>query len=115
MKLDKGNHAWLLTEQVTGQRTLPSTEHELKTQLESIAAREIKRQQVAAELAADKAATDHVEADRAAHEAMMAAHLGQQAMAPALAAGATNEEAIAVGMAASITTWREEDEEHMQD
>ena len=32
-----------------------------------------------------------------AHEAAMAAHLAQQAMAAALAAGATQDEAIAVG------------------
>ena len=34
-----------------------------------------------------------------AHEAAMAAHLAQQAMATALAAGATQDEAIATGQA----------------
>ena len=40
---DKGKHARLLTEHLTGQRTLPSTEAELQTQLERRAAREFKR------------------------------------------------------------------------
>ena len=35
-----------------------------------------------------------------AHEAAMATHLAQQAMAAALAAGATQDEAIAAGQAA---------------
>jgi hypothetical protein len=60
--------------------------------MERRAARELKRQLVAAEAAANKAAEDQ---DRANHEAAMAAHMGQQAMATTLADGATREEAIA--------------------
>ena len=52
---------------------------------------------MATEVAANKAATEQMEA----HEADMAAHLAQQTMAAVLAAGATPEEAIAAGHAAS--------------
>jgi flagellar hook-basal body complex protein FliE len=93
---DKGKQARLLTEHLTGQRTLPSTEQELQSLLERKANKEIKRQQAAAEAAANRAAEEQVEA----HEAAMAAHLAQQAMAEALAAGATQDEAIAAGRAA---------------
>ena len=92
---DKGKQATLLTEHLTWQRSLPSTESELQTHLERRATRELKRQQVAAETAANKAAEDQ---DRADHEAAMAAHMAQQAMERALAAGATHEEAIAAGV-----------------
>jgi hypothetical protein len=44
---DKGKQAMLLTEHLTGRRTLPSTEAELHTNLERRAARELKSQQVA--------------------------------------------------------------------
>ncbi len=88
---DKGKQARLLTEHLTGQRTLPSTKAELQTHMERRAARELKRHQVSAKAAA-KAAADQ---DKADHEAALAAHVGQQAMATALTAGATNEEAIA--------------------
>jgi hypothetical protein len=88
---DKRKQARLLTEHLTWQRTLPSTEAELQTHMERRAAKELKRHQVAAEAVA-KAAADQ---DKADHEAALAAHVGQQAMATTLAAGATNEEAIA--------------------
>ena len=52
---------------------------------------------MAAEAATNKAAADQ---DRADHEAAMAAHIAQQAMATTLAARATNEEALAAGVAA---------------
>ena len=58
--------------------------------------KEIKRQQAAAEAAANRAADEQT----ATHEAAMAAHLAQRAMAAALHVGATNEEAIAAGQAA---------------
>ncbi len=98
---DKGKQARLLTEHLTGQRSLPSTEAELQTHLKRRAARELKREQVAAEAAATKAAEDQ---DRADHEAAMAAHMAQHAMEAALAARATHEEAIAAGVAAQATT-----------
>jgi len=41
---DKGKQARLLTEHLTGQRTLPCTEHELQKLLERKAEKEIKRQ-----------------------------------------------------------------------
>jgi hypothetical protein len=53
---DKGKQSRLLTEHLTRQRSIPSTESELQTHLERRAARELKRQQVAAEAAANKAA-----------------------------------------------------------
>jgi hypothetical protein len=108
---DKGKQARLLAEHLTGQRTLPSTEAELQTHLERRAARDIKRQQVAAEAAA-KAEADQ---DRADHEAALAAHVGQQAMATTLAAGATNEEAIATGMAAHMAAMGAGDTVPMED
>jgi len=94
---DKGKHARLFTEHLTGQRSLPSTEAELQTHLERRAARDLKRQQTAAEAASNKAAADQ---DRSDHEAAMDAHMAQQAMAIALAAGATHEEALAPRVAA---------------
>ena len=66
---------------------------------------------MAAEAAA-KAASDQ---DKADHEAALAAHVGQQAMATTLAAGATNEEAIASRMAAHIAAMGAGDAVHMQD
>ena len=94
---DKGKQDRLLTEHMIGQQTLPSTEAELQTHLERRAAKELKRQQVATEAAANKATTNQ---DRADHEAAMAAHIGQQAMSTTLADGATNEEAIVAEVAA---------------
>jgi hypothetical protein len=61
--------------------------------MERKAEKEIKRQQSAAKVAANRAAEEQMEA----HEAEMAANLAQQAMAAALAAGATQDEAIAAG------------------
>ena len=92
---DKGKQARLLTEHLTGQRTLPSTEHELQKLLERKAKKEIKRQHATTEAAANIATEEKMEA----HEAAMTAHLAQQAMAAALAAGATQDEAIAAGHA----------------
>jgi len=109
---DKGKQARLLTEHLTGQRSLPATEEELQTHLERRAAREHKRQQAAAEAAANKAAADQ---DRADHEAAMAAHMAQQAMASALAAGATNEEALAAGVAAQAAALGAGDSAQMLD
>lgn len=45
----------------------------------------------------------------------MAAHIAQQAMAAALAAGATNEEAIAIGAAARATSLGAGDSGQMKD
>ena len=53
--------------------------------LERKAEKEIKRQQVAAEAAANRAAEEQMEA----HEVAMAAHFAQQAIAAALATRAT--------------------------
>ena len=79
--------------------------------MERKAAREIKRQQAAAEAGANRVAKDQV---RAAHKAALAAHLGQQAMTTTLAAGATNDEVIASRMAAYATSLRAGDSVHMQ-
>jgi len=96
LEQDKGKQARLLTEHLTGQRSLASSKAELLTHMERRAARELKRHRVAAEAAANTATTDQ---DRADHEAAMAAHIAQHAMATTLAAGATNEEALAAGVA----------------
>jgi hypothetical protein len=90
---DKGKQTRMLTEHLTGQRTLSYTEHELQTQLERKAEREIKRQQAATEAYVNRAATKQLEA----HEAAMAAHLAHRAMANALTARATTEGAVAAG------------------
>ena len=74
-------------------------------QLERTLCKETKRQQVATKATANKTIAIKIEANKAAHEVAMVAHLGQHAIAAALATGATNEEAIASGMAASATTW----------
>ncbi len=74
-------------------RTFPCTEQELHIQRERKVAREIKRQQAAAEAAVNMASTKQMEA----YEADMAAHLAHQAMAVLLAAGATPEAPIAAG------------------
>jgi hypothetical protein len=108
---DKGKQAMLLTEHLPWQRTLPSTEAKLQTHLERWAARELKRQQVAAEAAAKAAAGQN----RADHEAATAAHVGQHAMATTLAARAINEEAIAAGIAAHTAALGAGDTVHMQD
>jgi hypothetical protein len=79
--------------------------------LERRAARDIKRQQAAAEAAA-KATVDQ---DRADHEAALATYVGQHAMAIALATGATNEEAIAAGMATHMAAPGAGDTVPMQD
>ena len=97
---DKGKQARILTEHFTRQRSVPSTESELQTCMERRAARELKRQQLPTEAAANKASEDQ---DKADHETAMAAHMSQQSMATALAAGATNEEAIVAGVAAQST------------
>ena len=89
---DKGKQARLLTEHLTGQRQLPSTEQELHQHLEKQAQREIKKQMAAAEVAANVAATQHAEAEKAALEAAMAPHLAQTTKVATLAAGATIEQ-----------------------
>ena len=68
---DKGKQAWLLTEHLTGLRTLPNTEHELQKLLERKVEKEIKRQQAATEAAANRVAEEQMET----HEAAMAANL----------------------------------------
>jgi len=70
--------------------------------MERRAARELKRQQMAAKAAANKTSDDQ---ERADHEEAMAAHMGKQAMTTYLAAGATNEEAIAARVAAQSTAF----------
>ena len=81
LESDKGK-ILLLTEHLTGQRTLPCTEQELHPQLERKCDREIKRQHAAAEASTNRATTEQMDA----HEVAMVAHLAQQAMAAALAA-----------------------------
>ncbi len=84
---DKGKQARLLTEQLTGQRTLPCTEQKLQKLLERKAEKELTRQHAASEAAANRVANEQ----REAPEDDMAAHLAQQAMAAALKTGAKNE------------------------
>ena len=67
---------------------------------------------MATEAATNIAAKDQ---DRADHEAAIAAHMGQQATVTTLAAGATNEEAIAAGVAAQAIALGVGDTMHMQD
>jgi hypothetical protein len=81
---DKGKQSRLLTEHLTSQRTLSSTEQEVQTQLERKVDREIKRHHAASEATASRAATEQMDA----HEGAMSAHLAQQAMADALTTGA---------------------------
>ncbi len=83
--------------------------------MERKAAREIKRQQVASKLAANKTSEDKKEADRVAHEAAMAANLGQHAMTTTLAAGTINEKAIATKMTTSTPSLGARGAEHMHD
>ena len=113
---DKGKQARLLTEHLTGQRTLPATEQELQQQLEKRTQRELRKQQAAAEASATilaRAEQEALEAALAAHEAAKqqaqaaaerlnqeAAIIAQQCMVDALAAGVTTEEAIQAGQAA---------------
>jgi len=98
---DKGKQARLLTEHLTWQSTLHATEEELQRHLERKVARDIKRQHVAVEAAANMAIEEQKEGDKVAHEATMAAHLAEQAMTSTLVARATTEEAIATGQAAT--------------
>ncbi len=70
---DKGKQARLLTEHLTGQRTLPSTEQELHKLHKRKAEKEIERHEAAVEAAANMAAEEQMEA----HEAAMVAHLAQ--------------------------------------
>jgi DNA-binding XRE family transcriptional regulator len=115
LESDKGRHARILTENLTGQRTLPSTEQELHTQLERKASRKMKRHQVAAKAAAYKVTVGQIETGRKAPEIAMAAHVAQPVMAAALAMGATIEDAIVAGQAASAAILGEEGTATMQD
>jgi len=108
---DKGKQARLLTERLTGQRTLPSKEHELHKLLERKAEKEIKRQHATSEAAASRATKGQMEA----HEAAMAVHLAQQAMEAALVAGATQDEAIAAGHVVMEAARGADGTEHMLD
>ena len=108
---NKGKQARLLTEHLTGQGTLPSTEHELRKLLERKAEKEIKRQESAAEAAANRAAEEQMEA----HEAAIAAHLAHQAMAVALAARANQDEAISAGQVVMEAATGADGSAHMMD
>ena len=79
---DKGKQARLLTEHLTGKRTLPFTEQELQKLLERKTKKEIKRQQATSKAVDNRTTYEQMEA----HEAAMAAYLAQQAMAAALVA-----------------------------
>ncbi len=79
--------------------------------LERKAEKEIKRHQGATEAAANMAAEEQMEA----HEAAMVAHLAQQAMAAALVAGATQDEAIAVGQVTMEASTGADGSAHMLD
>ena len=53
LEQDKGKQAMMLTEHLTGQRQLPTTEQELHTQLEKRALKDLRKQHVAAEAVAN--------------------------------------------------------------
>ena len=72
--------------------------------LERCAQRDIRKQQASAEVAVNREAQERAKEEQVAHEAAMAAHLGQHAMTTALAVGATPEEAITAGQAATVAT-----------
>jgi len=84
----------MLTEHLTGQRQLPATEQELHTQLEKRALKDIKKQQAAAEAAANRAA-EKAEMEEALHTDALLQHIAETARSAALAVGATEEEANA--------------------
>ena len=83
---DKGKYARLLTEHLTGQRLLPSTEVELQQQLKKRAQRDLKNHRATAEEIANRQAP---KGELAAHEARMAAHLAAKAREETLTAVAT--------------------------
>ena len=66
-------------------------------------------------MAVEAVAKASADQDRADHEAALAAHMGQQTMATTLAAGATNKEAIAAGMATQMAALGAGDTVPMQD
>ncbi len=68
---NKGKQARLLTEHLTGQRTLQGTEQELQKLLERKVEKKIMRQQAATEAVANKTVDEQMEA----HEVARAAHL----------------------------------------
>ena len=83
-----GKYARLLTDHLTRQRLLPSTEHELDAHMEKNALRELQKQQAAAEATATREA-NHVELNKTNLENVMAAHMTAPAQSEALAARAT--------------------------
>ncbi len=85
---NKGKQTKLLTELLTGQRTLPTTEEELQ--------REENNKGIGR-------ATESQRESNISHEAAMAVHIAQQTIALALAARATSEEARTAGNAATGT------------
>jgi hypothetical protein len=100
---EKGKHTRLLTENLTGQRLLPSTEQELQHHLEKRAQRDIKKQQATTEVVANTHTQEHAKGEQAAHEAAMVAHLAKRAKEHILAIGATEAEAEAASHIASTT------------
>ena len=92
----------MLTEHLTGQRQLPATEQELLTQLEKRAIKDIRKQQAAAEVAANRAA-ERAEMEAALHTDALLQQIAVTTRNAALAARATKEEANASGTTALDT------------
>ena len=86
----------MLTEHLTGQRQLPTTEQELHTQLEKRALKDFIKHQAAAEAAANRA-TERAEMETALHADAILQQIADKARSEALAAGATEKEAHAAG------------------
>ena len=89
---DKGKHAKMLTEHLTGQRLLPATEQELQAQLEKRAHKELRNQQAAGKTSAHRAA-EMAEMEKAIHTDAMLQQIADTSRNAALAARATKEEA----------------------
>jgi uncharacterized protein with PIN domain len=86
----EAKQAKLLTEHLSRQRVLPSTEEELQLHLERKAKREAERQLVAAEGEAHRVAqATHAEASHQAKTAGVIATFAKRAKEAALASGAT--------------------------
>ena len=86
----------MLTEHLTGQRQLPATEQELHTQLEKRALKDLRKQQAAAEAAANKAA-ERAEMETTLHTDALQQQIAEKARSEARATGATEKEAQAAG------------------
>ena len=84
----------MLTEHLTGQRRLPATEHELYSQLEKRALKDLRKQQATIEAVANRAA-ERAEMETTLHTDAILQQIADTARNAALVVGATEEEAHA--------------------